>query len=65
MLHVIRHGRTEANAAGLLLGHLDPELDDVGKRQALAVARAGGVDSPSPCAQPRGAAHQSSSKYVC
>ena len=42
MLHVIRHGRTEANAAGLLLGHLDPELDDVGKRQALAVARAVG-----------------------
>ena len=45
MLHVIRHGRTEANAAGLLLGHLDPELDEVGERQALAVARAiGPVD---------------------
>ena len=43
MLHVIRHGRTEANAAGLLLGHLDPELDEVGERQALAVARAVGT----------------------
>ena len=42
MLHVIRHGRTEANAAGLLLGHLDLELDEVGERQASAVARAVG-----------------------
>ncbi|MEE3354098.1 MAG: histidine phosphatase family protein [Actinomycetota bacterium] len=45
MLYVVRHGRTEANAAGLLLGHLDPELDEVGERQALAVARSlGPVD---------------------
>jgi len=45
MLYVVRHGRTEANAAGLLLGRLDPELDEVGERQALAVARSlGPVD---------------------
>ncbi|MED5394467.1 MAG: histidine phosphatase family protein [Actinomycetota bacterium] len=45
MLYVVRHGRTEANVAGLLLGHLDPELDEVGERQALAVARSlGPVD---------------------
>ena len=45
MLHVIRHGRTEANAAGLLLGRLDPDLDALGIRQATAVAAAiGPVD---------------------
>ena len=45
MLHVVRHGRTEANAAGLLLGRLDPDLDEVGERQAEQVAAAiGPVD---------------------
>ena len=45
MLHVIRHGRTEANAAGLLLGRLDHDLDALGIRQATAVAAAiGPVD---------------------
>ena len=38
MLIIVRHGRTEANAAGLLLGRLDPDLDDEGRRQAAAVA---------------------------
>jgi broad specificity phosphatase PhoE len=38
---VVRHGRTEANASGLLLGRrLDPGLDDLGVRQAEALARA-------------------------
>lgn len=38
MLIVVRHGRTEANAAGLLLGRrLDPGLDDLGRRQATAL----------------------------
>ncbi|HAQ22257.1 MAG: hypothetical protein CL467_09635 [Acidimicrobiaceae bacterium] len=40
MLHVIRHGRTESNASGLMLGRLDPDLDDLGQRQAIAVAAA-------------------------
>lgn len=40
MLHVVRHGRTEANAAGLLLGRLDPDLDRLGESQAEAVAAA-------------------------
>jgi broad specificity phosphatase PhoE len=35
---VVRHGRTAANAAGLLLGRADPVLDDVGRRQATALA---------------------------
>lgn len=41
MLIVVRHGRTDANAAGLLLGRrLDPALDELGERQALALAAA-------------------------
>lgn len=40
MLIVVRHGRTEANAAGLLLGRLDPALDAEGRRQAAALAPA-------------------------
>ncbi|MCU0269042.1 MAG: histidine phosphatase family protein [Acidimicrobiales bacterium] len=48
MLILARHGRTEANAAGLLLGRLDPALDEVGRRQAVALAdglgRGGTVD---------------------
>lgn len=39
MLIVVRHGRTVANAAGELLGRRDPPLDEVGERQAAAVAR--------------------------
>ncbi len=38
MIHVVRHGRTEANASGLLLGRADPDLDDVGRAQAARVA---------------------------
>ena len=45
MLYVVRHGRTEANAAGLLLGRLDADLDRLGESQAEAVAAAiGPVD---------------------
>jgi broad specificity phosphatase PhoE len=40
-LIVVRHGRTEANAAGLLLGRrVDPGLDDLGRAQAAALAGA-------------------------
>lgn len=38
MLVVVRHGRTADNAAGLLLGRADPDLDSVGEQQAAAVA---------------------------
>jgi broad specificity phosphatase PhoE len=38
MLILVRHGRTEANAAGLLLGRADPPLDDVGRHQAASLA---------------------------
>lgn len=40
MIHLLRHGRTAANASGLLLGRLDPPLDGEGERQAAAAARA-------------------------
>ena len=44
-LIVLRHGRTEANAAGLLQGRLDLPLDEVGREQAAAAAAAiGPVD---------------------
>ncbi|MGH9111522.1 MAG: histidine phosphatase family protein [Acidimicrobiales bacterium] len=45
MIVVVRHGRTAANARGLLLGRADPPLDDEGRRQAACVAQAlGGLD---------------------
>jgi broad specificity phosphatase PhoE len=40
VLIVVRHGRTEANARGVLLGRSDPPLDEVGREQAAAVGRA-------------------------
>lgn len=45
MLILLRHGRTKANASGLLQGRIDPELDDLGERQAVAsAALIGSVD---------------------
>jgi alpha-ribazole phosphatase len=38
VLILVRHGRTAANAAGLLQGRLNQDLDEVGVRQAKAVA---------------------------
>ncbi len=40
VLHIVRHGRTTANASGLLLGRADPALDDVGRAQAATIAAA-------------------------
>ena len=56
MLIVVRHGRTKANREGRLLGRLDVDLDDEGRRQAAAVAAAiGPVDRvvSSPLARTR------------
>ncbi|MDG2351753.1 MAG: histidine phosphatase family protein [Acidimicrobiales bacterium] len=45
MLHIVRHGRTEVNAAGKLLGRNNPELDQTGRKQAEELAnRLGEVD---------------------
>jgi probable phosphoglycerate mutase len=38
VLYLVRHGRTAANAQGLLQGRLDPPLDELGHRQAEAMA---------------------------
>jgi broad specificity phosphatase PhoE len=38
MLLLVRHGRTELNAHGLLQGRVDPPLDAVGRAQAAALA---------------------------
>ena len=38
MLVLVRHGRTEWNREGRLVGRQDVELDEVGRRQAAAVA---------------------------
>ncbi len=38
MLYLVRHGRTAANASGLLQGRLDPPLDEIGRKQATAIA---------------------------
>ena len=50
MLILVRHGRTEANAQGLLQGRLDQPLDHLGERQAKEVsayvrATAGEIDA--------------------
>jgi broad specificity phosphatase PhoE len=42
MLVLVRHGRTDANARGLLLGRLDVPLDPVGRAQAERLAAAVG-----------------------
>lgn len=45
MLILLRHGRTKANASGLLQGRIDLELDELGQHQAQAAAAAiGKVD---------------------
>ena len=38
MLVLVRHGQTDANARGLLLGRADPPLSELGRRQAEALA---------------------------
>jgi broad specificity phosphatase PhoE len=43
MLVLVRHGRTDANAKGLLLGRLDAPLDAVGRAQAEQLAAAVGT----------------------
>ena len=40
MIVVVRHGRTAANAGGLLLGRADPPLDTEGTRQAAFLGAA-------------------------
>jgi broad specificity phosphatase PhoE len=39
-IYLVRHGRTALNARGVLRGHLDPPLDDVGQAEAQRLATA-------------------------
>jgi len=43
---LVRHGETDANSRGLLLGRADPPLSAKGREQALAVAEALRVETP-------------------
>ena len=38
MLVLVRHGQTDANARGILQGHVDLPLSELGRRQARALA---------------------------
>jgi broad specificity phosphatase PhoE len=38
VLVLVRHGQTDANARGLLLGRADPPLSELGRRQAVGLA---------------------------
>jgi broad specificity phosphatase PhoE len=38
IVYLVRHGQTRLNAAGLLRGHIDTPLDEVGRREARALA---------------------------
>ncbi len=59
MIVVVRHGRTAANAGGLLLGRADPALDDEGAGQATAVAGAcAGLDIARVVTSPLGRCRQ-------
>ncbi len=40
VLLIVRHGQTQANVDGLVLGRADPPLTDLGRRQAAALAQA-------------------------
>ena len=40
VLHLVRHGRSEWNAAGRIQGHSNSDLDEVGRQQAQRVGRA-------------------------
>ena len=48
MIVVVRHGRTVSNAAGLLLGRADPDLDELGIDQARRLGAALGHEPAPP-----------------
>jgi alpha-ribazole phosphatase len=67
VLILVRHGRTALNAAGRLQGRIDEPLDEVGERQAKAVAeRVGPVDEliSSPLVRARQTAEAFGRPYV-
>ena len=65
MLILVRHGRTPANAAGLLQGRLDQDLDEYGQMQAAAVAQyvRDGCDVDAVVASPLRRAQQTAAAF--
>ena len=65
MLILVRHGRTPANAAGLLQGRLDQDLDEFGQVQAIAVADyvRGGCEIDAVVASPLRRAQQTAAAF--
>ncbi len=49
MLLLVRHGESEANAAGLLVGRIDSPLTELGRRQAVALGEALAAAVTTPC----------------
>lgn len=65
MLIVARHGRTAANARGLLLGRADPPLDEEGVRQAGALAAAcASLDVAAVVSSPLGRCRQTAERVA-
>jgi probable phosphoglycerate mutase len=48
MLILVRHGQSEANAAGLLVGRTDSALTELGRRQAAAIGEALAAEAGRP-----------------
>ncbi|BAN02212.1 histidine phosphatase family protein [Ilumatobacter coccineus] len=65
MLILLRHGRTEANKAGLLQGRLDQDLDDLGRLQAerSAAKILGDADVDAVIASPLKRAQQTAAAF--
>jgi broad specificity phosphatase PhoE len=65
VLILVRHGRTPANAAGLLQGRLDQDLDEYGQMQAAAVAQyvRDGCDVDAVIASPLRRAQQTAAAF--
>ncbi len=49
MLLLVRHGQSEANAAGLVIGRTDSPLTELGRRQAIALGHALASRGTDPC----------------
>ncbi len=65
MIVLVRHGRTAANARGLLLGRADPPLDDEGHRQAACLAGAmAGLDVARVVTSPLGRCRETADAIV-
>jgi len=49
MLLLVRHGQSQANVSGLLVGRIDSPLTELGQRQAVAIGEALAAALTTPC----------------